>query len=158
MKTIDGVKMPRRSTKLSAGYDFFSPEEFELRPGEWTMIDTGVSFDGTECPCCMHTGVPLPDDGCAHTISMRYPAMWYMALFPKSGLSTKYGFRIRNVTGIIDMDYRDTIKAMVTVDEPYTLRKDEKYLQGIFMPFGVMSGEIKPTEERKGGHGSTGRF
>lgn len=158
MKTMDGVKMPRRSTKLSAGYDFFSPGEFELRPGEWTMIDTGVSFDGTEHVYITDSGRPIPDDGCGHTMSMRYPALWYLQLLPKSGLSTKYGFRIRNTIGVIDMDYRDTIKAMVTVDEPYTLQRDEKFLQAIFMPFGILNGEIKPTENRKGGHGSTGRF
>lgn len=42
MMTIDGVKMPRRATTGSAGYDFFAPDTYELKPGEWTMIDTGV--------------------------------------------------------------------------------------------------------------------
>lgn len=154
----DGVKMPRRSTTLSCGYDFFSPDTYELTPGEWTMIDTGVRFDGTEYPHITHTGRPLPDDGCAHTMSISYPALWFMMLAPRSGLSAKYGFRLRNTVGIIDMDYRDTIKAMVTVDVPYTLSKDEKFMQGIVLPFGVFNHEIKPTEKRTGGHGSTGRF
>jgi dUTPase len=79
-------------------------------------------------------------------------------LVPRSGLSNKCGFRIRNTVGIVDMDYRDTIKAMVTVDEPYTLAKDERFLQGILLPYGTFWGEIMPTEARNGGHGSTGRF
>lgn len=136
----DGIKMPRRSTIGSAGYDFFSPDTYELKPNEWTMIDTGVSFDTPK-----------------EQIMNPYGTKWFMALFPKSGLSTDYGFQLRS-TGIIDMDYRDTIKAMVTVDKPYTLQKDEKFLQGIVMQFATFSDEIPPTEERKGGHGSTGRF
>ena len=154
----DGVKMPRRGTTLSCGYDFFSPETIELKPGEWTMIDSGISFDGLEDPYMVSMGRPIPRDGYAHTMCMNYPARWFMMLAPRSGLSTKYGFRLRNTIGIIDMDYRDTIKAMVTVDEPYTLQKDEKFMQGIIMSFGTLKGEIKPTETRTGGHGSTGRF
>ena len=136
----DGIKMPRRSTIGSAGYDFFSPDTYELRPEEWTMIDTGVSLDTPKemimNPLCVH---------------------WFMMIVPKSGLATEYGFQLRS-TGIIDMDYKDTIKAMVTVDRPYTLQKDEKFIQGIVMQFGTFTNEIPPTEVRNGGHGSTGRF
>ena len=154
----DGVKMPRRGTTMSCGYDFFAPETIDLKPGEWTMIDTGVSFDGTEDPHMIRMGRPIPRDGGAHTMSIAYPTRWFMMLAPRSGLSTKYGFRLRNTIGIIDMDYRDTIKAMVTVDEPYTLQKDEKFMQGIVMPFATFDSEIEPTENRTGGFGSSGRF
>lgn len=137
MRTKGDVKLPRRSTLNSCGYDFFSPDTYELKPGEWTMIDTGVYFDGREV--------------CGST-------RWYMEIVPKSGLGTKYGFKLRLTVGIIDSDYRDTIKAMVSVDEPYTLQKDEKFIQGIIKPYLTFADEIPPTEERKGGHGSTGRF
>lgn len=141
------VKIPRRSTRGSAGYDFFSPDTYELEPGKWTMIDTGVLMEGDE-----HVD----------TLLGRYETFdyikWFMMLVPRSGLSNKVGFRIRNTVGIVDMDYRDTIKAMVTVDEPYTLAKGERFLQGIILPFGTFWGEIMPTESRNGGHGSTGRF
>lgn len=129
----EDVKCPRRSTIGSAGYDFFSPDRYELKPGEWTMIDTGVSLTSMPSDC-------------------------FMMIVPRSGLSSKYGFRIRNTVGIIDSDYRDTIKAMVTVDEPYTLFKGEKFVQGIVIPFGTFWNEIPPDKERTGGHGSTGRF
>lgn len=150
----DGVKMPRRGTTLSCGYDFFSPDTYELRPNEWTMIDTGVSLLGYPENAYIS---PMNSKERFEPHPMWYDR-WFMLLAPRSGLSTKYGFRLRNTVGIIDMDYRDTIKAMVTVDEPYTLQKDEKFMQGIIIPFATFTGEIIPTEERKGGHGSTGRF
>ena len=30
----DQIKLPKRATRGSAGYDFFSPVDFELKPGE----------------------------------------------------------------------------------------------------------------------------
>lgn len=154
MITKDDVKMPRRATLGSAGYDFFAPDTYELRSGEWTLIDTGVSLEDERVRGCRiamgHSSFEVMD---WHKIGR-----WFMMLVPRSGLSNKVGFRLRNTVGIIDMDYRDTIKVMVTVDEPYVLQKDEKFMQGILLFFGAFVGEIEPTEVRKGGHGSTGRF
>lgn len=128
---------PRRATKGSCGYDFYSPREYELMPGEWTTIDTGVR---------------LTDDDVCEDFDR-----WFMGVVPRSGLSFHHGLRIRNTIGVIDMDYRDTIKCKVTVDEPYTLEVGERFVQGIILPFGTLANEIKPTENRKGGFGSTGK-
>lgn len=148
--------MPKRATYGSAGYDFYSPDEYNLFPGIWTTIDTGVRFDGNENPYFCHQGRPIPDDGYPHTVRMTYPTKWFMVIVPRSGLSFKYGLRIINTVAIIDQDYRDTIKLKVTVEQSYTLKKGERFAQGIFLPFGIMSGEITPTEQRNGGFGSTG--
>ncbi len=134
--------IPKRATKGSAGYDFYSPYDVQLTPGIWTDIDTGVRLDGDEVV-----------DGNEERI-----CQWFMLAVPRSGLSNKYGFRIRTTVGIIDMDYRDTIKAKVTVDVPYTLKKGERFMQGIVIPFGRFVHEIPPTNERMGGFGSTGRL
>ena len=157
MKVEDLEMMPRRGTTMSAGYDIYSPEEYELRPGEWTVIDTGVSFDGSEYPYFCHQGRPIPQEG-VHTVKITYPTTWFMAIVPRSGLSFKYGLRIINTVAIIDMDFRDTIKLKVTVDEPYTLKKGERFAQGIFLPYCIMSNEIDVIQEREGGFGSTGRM
>ncbi len=135
--------MPRRATFGSAGYDFYSPDTYYLTPGTWTDIDTRVRIDN--------------DDYCIDGNGERI-RQWFMLIVPRSGLSNKYGFRIRNTVGIIDMDYRDTIKAKVTVDMPYRLEKGERFLQGIVIPFGRFVHEIPPTNERMGGFGSTGRL
>lgn len=138
--------IPRRATRGSAGYDFFSPDEYELKPGEWTTIDTGVRFEG---------GGVWNETGFAHTTLGKND--WFMAIVPRSGLSFNYGLRIINTVAIIDMDYRDTIKLKITVEAPYRLAKGERFAQGIVIPFGTFYGEKEPEKERVGGFGSTGR-
>ena len=40
---IEGeIELPRRSTKNSMAYDFYSPEDFELKPKETYMLKTGI--------------------------------------------------------------------------------------------------------------------
>ena len=41
-KIYDGIRLPRRATAGSAGYDFFSPVDFELKPGETLKMPTGI--------------------------------------------------------------------------------------------------------------------
>ena len=38
----DSIQLPKRATAGSAGYDFYSPLSFELKPGETVKIPTGV--------------------------------------------------------------------------------------------------------------------
>lgn len=37
----DGIRLPKRATAGSAGYDFFAPAAFTLKPGQMTKILTG---------------------------------------------------------------------------------------------------------------------
>lgn len=136
---------PRRATKDSAGYDFFSPVDADVVPGEWTEIDTLVSFDGTE-RVLMYAINGYVD----------YLRNWCMKFYPRSGLSTRTGYRIITTVGIIDKDYRDTIKLKITADVPFHINKGDRIAQGIFVPFLILNDEIEPTEERTGGFGSTG--
>lgn len=146
MRCDNNVEMPRRATLGSAGYDFYAPHDFKLKPGEWTDVDTGVRFDGTEKVSC-----PIMSDEFVYEVKQ-----WVMLLFPRSGLGTKYGVRFANTVGVIDMSYRGTIRARMTSDAPVTIHKGERFMQGVIVPFGVFGDEMEPTEERKGGHGSTG--
>lgn len=36
------IQLPKRATKGSAGYDFYSPIDFELNPGQTIKIPTGI--------------------------------------------------------------------------------------------------------------------
>lgn len=135
---------PRRATKDSAGYDFFSPVDVDVVPGEWTEIDTLVSFDGTESLILRGSS------------GIEFPPNWCMKIYPRSGLSFKTGFRIINTVGIIDKDYRGTIKLKITADVPLHISKGDRIAQGVFETFLVLNKEIEPTEERTGGFGSTG--
>lgn len=126
--------LPRRSTFHSAGYDFIAPRDIEIKAGEWTVFDTEIY---------MSDSTILPSQ--------------VLLLMPRSSLGFKYGFRLRNTIGVIDADYRDTIKASVTCDVDYTIRKGDKYMQGIVVNYYTISGEILPETQRNGGVGSTGR-
>lgn len=150
------VNVPKRATKNSAGYDFYAPYDIKLLPGEWTTVDTGVRFDGTEAVLCpisemaLGGGIRYVESTC-DTVRQ-----WAMLVIPRSSYGFKYGLRLRNSVGLIDMDYRHTIKASLTVDEPLVIRKGDRFLQGIIVPFGIIEGEEEPASERNGGIGSTG--
>ena len=44
----ENLKLPRRATKGSAGYDFFAPFAFTLAPGETIKIPTGIRAEMKE--------------------------------------------------------------------------------------------------------------
>ena len=72
-------RLPRRATAGSAGYDFFSPVDFELMPGETLKMPTGIR------------AWMEPD--------------WVLKIYPRSGLGFKYRLQLNNTVGIIDSDY-----------------------------------------------------
>lgn len=146
---------PRRSTRGSSGYDFYSPVDADIVPGEWTEIDTLVRFDGTE-KLYLSIGDRANEEPGFGFYVMRNVVNWCMKFYPRSGLSTRTGFRVRTTVGIIDQDYRDTIKLKATADVPVHIDRGDRIAQGVFVPFLILDDEIEPTEERKGGFGSTG--
>lgn len=48
----EGIKLPKRATRGSAGYDFFAPVSFTLAPGEMVKIPTGVRWRWQKTGCC----------------------------------------------------------------------------------------------------------
>lgn len=152
----EGVERPVRKTVGSAGYDFYAPHDFELKPGEWTDIDTGVRFDGYENVYVATHRTMYDSIGPLDVNDEIEVSSWVMLLFPRSGLGTKYGVRFATTVGVVDCDYKNNIRAKMTSDVPVTIHKGERFMQGVIVPFGIFCGEVRPTEERKGGHGSTG--
>ena len=135
MKSRFGDKyIPRRATPGSAGYDFYTPQTVTIVPGETVMIDSGISLEDGD----------IGDDE-------------VLCLYPRSSLGIKYGIRLRNVVGIIDSDYRQTIKIPLTSDVKCTIEAGDRVVQGIVVKYGLINNEIEPTEERVGGIGSTGK-
>lgn len=132
----------RRHTLDSAGYDIPAPFDIPLIPGQWTDVDLGVSLSDEEMECMKeHYGRDL---------------LFAATVYPRSGLATKYGMRVKTTVGIIDRDYRNNIRASLTVEEPYVIRKGERALQALFIPILTYPQEVAPTAERAGGFGSTG--
>lgn len=156
MKAEEGCELPRRSTLYSAAYDFFAPEDIHLIPGQWTDVDTGVSFDGEEKLSMYMTSVlsvvGMPD---ATFEEDKWIDRWFLMCLPRSGQGFRHKVRIACTAGIIDQDFRATIKARLTADDEITIPKGTAFMQGIFLPYLTLEDEIIPTEERKGGFGST---
>lgn len=131
----DQLRLPERATAGSAGYDFFMPGDLYMCPGKLYKFPTGIR-------CKMALG-------------------WVLTLFPKSGLSFKYGTKFINVIPVIDSDYYASdneghILFGMTVDEPVLFETGQKIAQGIFLPFGITEND-NVKEQRNGGFGSTGK-
>lgn len=133
----DEIKTPKRATTGSAGYDFFTPFGFTIHPGETIFIPTGI-----------RTKI---DDG------------WCLLLMPKSGLGFKYSVKLCNTIGLIDSDYYYSdneghimAKFKNEGDRMLSLKRGDKFMQGIFVPFGITEDD-STTGTRNGGFGSTGK-
>jgi len=120
----------------SAGIDLALPEETIIYPGEPTFVDFGVS-------------VEIPE-GC------------FGMLVVRSSLGFKKGIGLANQVGIIDSDYRGSIKACLvkTWGGREILTSGTRVLQLIILPYVALSlmktDTLSDTERGEGGIGSTG--
>lgn len=140
MRTVyDAIRLPRRSTAGSAGYDFYAPITFTLKPGEVLLIPTGIR-------------VKMADG-------------YVLMLFPRSGLGFKYRMQLNNTVGIIDADYYQAdneghIMCKITNDtheeKTLTLAAGKGMIQGIFVSFGITEDD-EADGVRTGGFGSTSK-
>ncbi|HAV27299.1 MAG TPA: deoxyuridine 5'-triphosphate nucleotidohydrolase [Lachnospiraceae bacterium] len=137
-KIYEEIRMPVRATVGSAGYDFYSPLDFVLTPGQTIKIPTGIRA--------------RIEDG------------WVLMIFPRSGLGFKYRIRLDNTVGVIDSDYYGSdneghIFIKITNDSnegrTLSLKKGDGFAQGVFLPYGVTSND-ETAAVRNGGFGSTG--
>ena len=131
------IPLPRRATAGSAGYDFVSPADVTLQPGEAVTIPTGVR-------CEMQPG-------------------WVLMLSPRSGLGFKHQVHLANTVGVIDSDYFHAANEghiMVRIvnggDHAVSIARGERFCQGVFLPHGLAE-EEDVLADREGGFGSTGR-
>ena len=46
----DSLKLPKRATTGSAGYDFYAPVDVTMKPGEIVKIPTGIRVEMKEGP------------------------------------------------------------------------------------------------------------
>ena len=135
--TVGEIPLPRRATRGSAGYDFVSPAETVIPAGGSAVIPTGIRCEMQE--------------------------NWVLMIFPRSGLGFRHQIRLSNTVGIIDSDYafaENEGHIMVSLRNPLdrdlTIKKGERFCQGIFVPCGLAE-EEEEFAERKGGFGSTGK-
>lgn len=131
------LKLPKRATAGSAGYDFYVPFDITLKPNETIKIPTGIR-------CKMERG-------------------WVLKLYPRSSLGFKYRLQLNNTVGIIDEDYyysdnEGHIFAKITNDSNegkiMEVKKGQGFMQGLFIEFGITYDD-DVTAVRNGGFGST---
>lgn len=131
------IKLPVRATTGSAGYDFFSPVDITLNPGETVKIPTGIR-------------VEMEQD-------------WVLKCYPRSGLGFKYRLQLNNTVGIIDSDYfysdnEGHIFSKITNDsnesKSVSIQAGTGFMQGIFVEYGITVDD-DAQGIRNGGFGST---
>ena len=133
----NNIKLPKRATKGSAGYDFFAPFEICLKPNETIKVPTGIRV--------------YMEDG------------WVLKNYPRSGLGFKYRLQLNNTVGIIDSDYyyssnEGHIMSKITNDsnegKTIIIKQNEGFTQGIFIEYGITYDD-EVNDIRDGGFGST---
>lgn len=129
--------LPERSTKSSAGYDFYNPEEVVIQPKEIKYVKTGIKA--------------------------KFPEDMMLLLLNRSSNPKKKGLVLINGVGLVDADYynNDDNEGEIAFafqnikDEPITLQSGEKLGQGVFAKYATVTEEIPVENERSGGFGST---
>ena len=138
-KIYDEIKLPKRATRGSAGYDFYLPFDLQLKAGESFKIPTGIR-------------VEMKED-------------WVLKLYPRSGLGFKFRLQLNNTVGIIDSDYyysdnEGHIFAKITndsrEDKEVSLKQTDGFMQGIFLEYGITVDD-DADGIRNGGFGSTNK-
>jgi len=132
-----GIRLPRRSTARSAGYDIEAAEDITIPPLGVGKVPTGLK-------------AYMANDE-------------YLSIHIRSGISFRHSLSLINDTGIIDSDYYNNpdneghiIIGIINLSkEPVTIRKGDRVAQGIFSKY-LTTDDDEASEGRKGGFGSTG--
>lgn len=132
------IKLPKRATKGSAGYDIFSVKDFELRPRQTILLPTGIKAQ-------------LDFDK-------------YLLIVPRSGQGFKFKVQLYNTCGIIDSDYYNNEKneghiwVKLYNDSPegntLVIKQGDAICQGIISHYFLVDDD-NVERERGGGFGST---
>lgn len=135
----EGIILPTRADKRSAGYDFYSTEDFIIAPHESYKTNTYIKAQ-------------MEDDE-------------VLILQVRSSIGIKRGLQLLNGNGIIDSSFYNSSESEGNIvvglynrtDEPVEIRKGERIVQGIFLKYLVTNDDKPLSEERVGGVGSSGK-
>ena len=166
-KNLD-IKLPERSTKYSAGYDFYAPENVIIPSSLKEFHKNGRfacdnNLDGTKelseefnyivKPFVLRTGVKayMENDE-------------FLALYSRSSSPSKLGFVMANSVAVIDKDYYGNpnndgeIGFLIYNLSPTNtyISKGDKIGQGIFQKYYLVDNDSSENT-RMGGYGSTGK-
>ena len=130
--------LPAYKSEGASGFDIRAclKEDIILKPGERTIIPTGLSFE--------------------------IPPGFELQSRPRSGLALKQGLTVLNSPGTIDSDYRGEIKTLIlnTSQKNVTIKDQDRVAQLVLCPVFrakfVEWSELSKTKRGGGGFGSTG--
>lgn len=130
------IQLPQRGTTGAGAYDFFSPADYVIKPGQQVMIWTDVK-------AIMPQGLML-------------------ILNVRSSMG-KLRLCLANTQGWVDSDYANNpgndgnIGILLENSDsiPHTIRQGDRVAQGMFVKFYVTEDDFVE-KEREGGFGSTG--
>src|SRR5262245_52966165 len=132
----EGLPLPAKATRGSAGFDIASAEEGDLLPGERRLFPTGFA-------------VAIPE---GFEIQIR----------PRSGLALRFGVTLPNTPATIDSDYRGELKiALINLGtEPFKVTRGMRIAQMVVSKVEsarcTLVSTLSPTARGEGGFGSTG--
>jgi dUTP pyrophosphatase len=131
------IKLPTRATQNSAGYDFYSPDNFIINSKAFAIIATDIKVNmcGDE----------------------------FLQIVPRSSIGIKKNLMLKNTIGIIDSDYFENEENDGNIlialynygNEKVEIKEGERIAQGIFCKYGVTIDDKPLTILRKGGIGSS---
>ncbi len=138
-KLNEKAVIPKRNTEYSAGMDICAciDEDVVIGVGEIKMIPTGLKAQTDENDVAL-------------------------LIYPRSGLSTKYGVSLANCVGVVDSDYRGEwfIPLINHGKEPFRvengMRIAQLVLTRVIFPEIEESETLTETERGESGFGSSG--
>ena len=118
------AKMPTRHTEVSAGVDFYADQSALIRPGQGSIISTGISWN--------------PDTKNISFSDAFHKDSIALIIQSRSGLAFKKGIEASNA-GVIDQDYVSTAENKATIKvklynhstETFSVKLGDKICQGI---------------------------
>lgn len=131
------AKLPKYQTNESAGFDFYSVEDVELRAGEVSLVATGLAVE--------------------------IPPGYELQIRARSGLAARYGVFLVNGVGTIDADYRGEMKIILStcMSAPVSIQAGDRIAQGVLARVSKAvifeADDLQVTSRGAGGFGSTGR-
>lgn len=137
-KMKENAIVPHYATSGSAAMDLCSCEAKDIRPGETVFFDTGLAWE--------------------------IPSGFVGLVYARSGLACKQGLTLANGVGVIDSDFRDSVKVALynQSNQIKTISAGERLAQMIITEYPHIvleeTDELNCTDRGFGGFGSSGKF
>ena len=139
-KLYDGIKLPKRATKYSAGYDFYASGDGVIPTEHAGIIPTGIRW----------------------VCDKEEDKNKVLQIYPRSGIGFRTGVRLMNTVGIIDADYWEgnneghiMVKLYNPMNSYMHIKDGDAIVQGVITEYHTCDDEEEIVEKRTGGMGST---